>query len=1303
MYPVKFRFLKYIAYYCFLNIIKKILGIIFIIINSSVFANPTGGSVVAGNVSVTQTVNSTHIQQSSQQAIIDWNSFNIGAKEAVTFVQPSGGIILNRIDSTAGMSQIYGNLSATGKIILINPAGIYFGSGASINVGSIIASTANISNANFLAGKYIFDEPSSVNGSIINNGKIIAEQYGLVALLGSHIENNGSIQAELGTILLAAGSKFTLDFTGDHLISFTIDAPATNAKIKNTGLLIANGGQIVVSAQTAETTLDNVINMEGIAVARSALQRHGLITLSANGNISVSGKMTVSGKRHHATGGTISIMGKNIALTATAYLDASGAAGGGKILIGSTAKTFNVSVAKGATLNVNAITAGNGGEISILSGGSTTVAGTILAMGGQQTGNGGAVETSGQYLNVDGIQIDLSSLHGVTGTWLLDPSDLTISTNPTSSVTSGMNIYTANQSSSASPSNINITDLENALVNANILIQTTSAGTGGNGNITVLNSFSWSSANSLTLSALGNISINNGIVIANTAGGTLNLHADNSGTGMGTVIFNGTGNINFTNGGAVNIYYNPIAYTTPTNYSGSVTGVIPTAYMLVNTPANLVEIASNLGGDYALGKNITLSGNFTPIGDAATPFTGKVDGMNNIISGLTITDATASNNVGLFGSTSNAAIINVSLNNFSISETNDASSVGSLVGDAVGTIFANDTAINGAINIAASNAAQSIDIGGLVGLLNMGSMANSSVINSTITASGTNNGSNGSVGKYDMGGLVGEIQGSTLTNSYTSGGSLVSNVNISAGSNISARNEIGGLVGGVHNNAVLQNVYSSMTVTANGNVTLTDSSSVGQEDSAGLIGRLDTGSSLNNAYSTGGVSTTGILTTNSGAGYIITAGLIGNLSISNPGVASPTPSVNNVYSTSNVTANIDITQSVNSGEVLVGGLLGQSNAITANAYSTGVIDANLTTDASDSGYAFYIGGLAGISFSGISNSYSTSPITVTGTNYAGDIQVGGLVGNQITLYDRNITTSFSMQTINVNLNNFNNGDLLVGGLVGSFVYYGSPPQAVALDNDYSKSNITVSGMNNASLIDLGGLVGANGLNINNPGGNITDSYSVGQINNFSTFTNGGVTNVGGFIGYNDADVSATLTNNFWDTNTSGYNMNEGVGNISGLVSGITAGCFSGSCGVLGGTANLSTATTFTSVGWDFNTVWGIMNNVTYPYLLPISADIPLSPIIPAVPMTPTPLENPPGSTLDYNLISTILTQTNNNFTKNNTDLISVTDNVQVISIENLQTMLQVIDCEIYAADSIYINNYLIKSHSTCFNEDNYVH
>src|SRR3990167_8448651 len=271
-------------------------------------ANPVLDHVASGDVTVSQTATTTEVNQASDQAIIHWNSFNIGSVEHTQFVQPnSSAVALNRISPTQGASQIFGQLSANGRIILVNQAGIFFGSGSQVDAGGIIASTVDITNSNFLAGKYIFDGSSNYAGAVINQGTITAAEHGLVALIGNNVRNDGMIHARLGEIVLGSGSKFTIDLYGDQLINFSVDEGSTSTAVdengqvmrdgvKNTGSLIADGGTIIVSAKSAQGVLDRAINMEGVAQARSVAKRGGTIILDGGeGRVVLAGTLDSSG------------------------------------------------------------------------------------------------------------------------------------------------------------------------------------------------------------------------------------------------------------------------------------------------------------------------------------------------------------------------------------------------------------------------------------------------------------------------------------------------------------------------------------------------------------------------------------------------------------------------------------------------------------------------------------------------------------------------------------------------------------------------------------------------------------------------------------------------------------------------------------------------------------------------------------------------------------------------------------------------------------------------------------------------
>ena len=110
----------------------------------------TGGVVIDGAASISAAGNTTTITQSTQNAIINWNSFSIGAGQTANFVQPNvNAAILNRVTG-GSLSQIAGQLNANGQVMIVNPQGVVFNSGSTVNVGGLTASTLDVSNSQFM-------------------------------------------------------------------------------------------------------------------------------------------------------------------------------------------------------------------------------------------------------------------------------------------------------------------------------------------------------------------------------------------------------------------------------------------------------------------------------------------------------------------------------------------------------------------------------------------------------------------------------------------------------------------------------------------------------------------------------------------------------------------------------------------------------------------------------------------------------------------------------------------------------------------------------------------------------------------------------------------------------------------------------------------------------------------------------------------------------------------------------------------------------------------------------------------------
>lgn len=160
---------------------------------------PESGQVVAGSASISQSGANMTISQTSQRAAVDWKNFSIGSQARVDFAQPgSSSVTLNRV-TTAHPSEIYGTINAPGQVFLLNPSGVLFAKGSQVNVGGLVAGTVSMSVDDFMAGKYQFTR-NGTSAGVKNEGTIAASDGGLVALFGSSVQNDGVIEARLGTV-----------------------------------------------------------------------------------------------------------------------------------------------------------------------------------------------------------------------------------------------------------------------------------------------------------------------------------------------------------------------------------------------------------------------------------------------------------------------------------------------------------------------------------------------------------------------------------------------------------------------------------------------------------------------------------------------------------------------------------------------------------------------------------------------------------------------------------------------------------------------------------------------------------------------------------------------------------------------------------------------------------------------------------------------------------------------------------------------------------------------------------------------
>lgn len=547
--------------------------ILVFLFNIPVYAAPNGANVVHGNVNISQSGSNTIINQNTDKAIINWNSFDVNKGESVLFNQnSSSSIILNRV--TNGLpTNIFGNISANGNVFILNQAGVLVGNGASINTNSFLAGAANINDNDFIAGKYNF---YGAQGNIINNGSIKVQDGGYAVLMGKNVENNGLISAKLGKIYLSSGETFRMDMSGNDLIGVEVEKGITDAYISNTGHIQAEGGTIIMTAKNASDVIRQAVNNTGVIDASSISYKGGKVILGAeNGQVINDGEINVSSKSDE--GGSIELKAEHIINNGLVY--ANGLNGG---LINMLSSDL-LKIGSSSIIQANSFGFGNGGNIKLISQKRAESHKGALIEAGSIYGSGGFIELSG-YDSVYAFgNFNTKSLYGVYGQFLLDPSNMFIGNY--SNLADNEN----NQVSSDGNTYIDITWLNNMLNTSNVSLQTLQGN--GLGDITLNAGVTLTGTNGLTLDAANNISL-----LGNIDGlSALTLNAGGSITGNNNITV-GDISANALN----NILLTKLNVTGKSSYVSSTGGV--------NLVGDSIGLITNITGQ-KVGIEVTGTGN----------------------------------------------------------------------------------------------------------------------------------------------------------------------------------------------------------------------------------------------------------------------------------------------------------------------------------------------------------------------------------------------------------------------------------------------------------------------------------------------------------------------------------------------------------------------------------------------------------------------------------------------------------------------------------------------------------------------
>ncbi|MDA8548426.1 autotransporter-associated beta strand repeat-containing protein, partial [Candidatus Pelagibacter bacterium] len=567
---------------------------------------PTGGNVVTGSVSISQNNSGRmDVSQSSNQAIVNWDTFNVGSSASVHFNQPtSRSSILNNVLS--GQSIINGSIFSNGQLILVNPTGILTGPTSAIRSEGAILSTLNLTNQNYLNKIYNFS--ASSNSNLLNEGKIEGEY---IALLSPSITNKGTITTNVATSL-AAGDDIRLSIGDTNLLTVSVNPSKIKSSINNEGNIKSQNGIVTLKTDIAQSVIDQVIKIEN-AKADGLISENGIVKLVANtGAITAkdikidagsNGTSIISGilnsNSDTSNGGSVEVIAKEIDINA-ATISADGKTGGGKILIGGDwqgsgdlLQATYLNIDSNSKITANALTSGSGGTIVAWSdiknsNSLTTVSGTLEAKG--INGSGGQIETSGAELDINGIRVNTSSVSGSYGNWLVDPTDLTIGSSEASTYASNL------ASSDVTLTADNTITLDSAISYSGVRDSTLTF----NATNTVLNANVTSSNGTLSLDFNSIVEIGDANTTLTTNGGNVDI------SGVIRAVTAETNNFTI-NAGAGNVTFSSNLNSTPGN-AATYTYLTSSTHTTTQNGSNPYTISLDLGSDWTYEAKYNSSG-----------------------------------------------------------------------------------------------------------------------------------------------------------------------------------------------------------------------------------------------------------------------------------------------------------------------------------------------------------------------------------------------------------------------------------------------------------------------------------------------------------------------------------------------------------------------------------------------------------------------------------------------------------------------------------------------------------------------
>lgn len=1056
-------------------------------------ALPSGGTVASGSAAIGYTsANDMVIAQTSGKAIINWGDFSIGQGKSVTFENGTGAT-LNRVTG-ANVSNLAGTLNASGSVYLINPNGVIVGSTGVVNVGgSFVASTLNVTDANFLAGGTLtFEGPST---AVVKNLGRVGALGGDVALIAATVTNEGTIEAG-GAAALAAGSKVLVSEagagnSGDVAVAVQLsDSSLYDGRFKveigagdatNIGAITAaevelraNGGNVFALAGNTGGTIDAGRSGGNPTLMSSENGGSGRVFLTAGtGNVASSGAITANR--------TVTMQGAQVAIAGTRLEANAWTIDANSFSIGDAEATaLNHAVAFGAGYDPDTESYDYGGayvsiiartgdivldtsdvelnvanrELSLTAFGNVTLHDAISATRHYQYPWGSYDYTGGLYLRSDSTGAGAGVVSGLS----LRQGFARIVTNVADYSTYGAEIDAL---SAANPNvDINLTMLVNSYADLKRIA------TDNDGEAT--GQFLVTRDIDASASADGGYV---GAVLTGSFDGGQHTISNLQVTGHDAGLFAGLANaqVNSLNlsGGSVTGSQSAGALAGYANQS-SIYSVTST----MNVSNASTDIDASTGGLVGRAYQTTLS---------AVSVSGDVIGANKvggIVGHASSSQIYSSEYSGeLTGAEKVGGITGLAENTYLSSSLVTGSVTGqNQVGGVAGAFRGGSNYYLSSGRVSGSVTGSGSDVGGLVGHLDGGRLQYSEF--SGVVIGGTN-----------TGGLAGEVQNNDSNNYRQVYGNTVSG-------SVTGSDNTGGLVGLLGYGAALQSSTSAAVVTGRDNV----GGAVGSNNASNFYDVKASGAVTSSGRNVGGLvgSSGGAINYSSASGDVVGAGGVGGL------VGYSTGTISDSSASGDVTG-LEIEQDGEPVMTSVGGLVGLD-------YYGSVSNSSASGAVSGQGSSF--GGLLGYIYGAtVQNSVATGAVS-------GQHDVGGLIGAAGNLYLLNSHATGAV-TGGAYDGAYDFGDeaSATGGLIGLV------RDTTTIEGSYASGKVV--GVDNT-----GGLVGlaARNLQVNNSWatGDVTGANNVGGLiggitlqyyasasfnNSYATGKVAGATSVGGLVGY----------------------------------------------------------------------------------------------------------------------------------------------------------------------------------------------